>query len=145
MTPEQLARKYSDQIHAHHPDTWTCSLFENCIAAAIREALVEAEQVVKDVGGPRDAKLSGMIVAHIAALYSEGGPTGTEILQRIQPTIGDVLSRLTKERDALRRRVEALEVKLQLAENLPGPGPYTLISSDWIKEMRVTLRGESPP
>ena len=61
-----LARKYC----RGHPQGGTTIPPCTCrmLAAAIREALEEAEKVVKDIGGPRDAKLTGMIAAAIAAL-----------------------------------------------------------------------------
>ena len=67
--PTRLARKWCAYCHGdpsrvtdpdHH--------YHGAIVAAVREALEEAEKAVKDVGGPRDARLTGMVVAAIAVL-----------------------------------------------------------------------------
>ena len=63
----RLARKWHSYGLMHGVKEQTCVVCEHT-AAAVREALEEAERTVKDVGGPRDARLTGMIVAAIATL-----------------------------------------------------------------------------
>ena len=66
--PDNLVTVLASKWYAEYARHGSKLSIHDTIAAAAREALEEAEQALKDIGGPRDARLTGMIVAAIAAL-----------------------------------------------------------------------------